>query len=109
MTARLSQDHIFDVVLDGPPEVLRIGLRSAGLDDPGVLDCYPRDSCVTLVEAGVTGASCTSDTGLDTSGELGTGVTIRLGGGYVVSSFLSVPYQPFLINTFSHNGASDTC
>ena len=44
MAARGSQDTFFETALDRLPDALKSGLRSAGLDDPGLLDNYPATS-----------------------------------------------------------------
>ena len=44
MADHVSQDILFEVALNGLPDVLKSGLRGAGLDDPALLDGNPRTS-----------------------------------------------------------------
>ena len=48
-------DVLFDRELDALPNELSLALRTAGLDDAGILDSYPGDSYDVLVAAGVAG------------------------------------------------------
>ena len=54
MAARGSQGTLFETVLDRLPDALKSGLRSAGLDDPRLLDNYTRDEREAFIAA-VTG------------------------------------------------------
>ena len=54
MAASSSQDPLFEAVLCRLPEVLGTGLRAAGMEDPAVLESYPRDTYKELLDAGVT-------------------------------------------------------
>ena len=49
MEARCSQDTLFETALDRLPDALKSGLRSAGLDDRGLLDIYSGDEYAALI------------------------------------------------------------
>ena len=53
-------DLVFRKALETLPEELSRGLKNAELDDAGVLESYPRDSCGDLVAARVTGVRAAS-------------------------------------------------
>ena len=80
-----STDPLFARALEAAPSELTLALRVAGLDDPGILEAYPRSSYNELVAAGVTGLGTAAGTygicGVTGTGDTSAG-TICMWGSY---------------------------
>ena len=92
-----SVDVLFVRALDAAPSELTLALKAAGLDDPGILESYPRSNYDELVAAGITGldtAACGTDGGYGFTGTGDTGTsagTIYLWG-ILFSIFFFIAY-----------------